>query len=100
MWRSLGVLLAPFWIRVGIRVTRKSRKHYILQLVLTTSTLFEFVAFTKTLYFTAFLTTVGLLQSSSMLFDYFLAPQIPLETLLTNPSLIKEITKTLYFYHV
>ena len=34
------------------------------------------------------------------LFYYFLAPQIPLETLLTNPSLIREIKKTLYFWHV
>ena len=32
-----------------------------------------------------------------MLFDYFLAPRIPLETLLTNPALIRGITKTLYF---
>ena len=67
MRRSLGVLLAPFWIRVGMRVTRKSRKRCILQPVLTTSRLFEFVAFTNTLYFTAFLTTFGLLQSSSSL---------------------------------
>jgi len=32
-----------------------------------------------------------------ILFYYFLAPQIPLETLLTNPSLIRKITNTLYF---
>ena len=31
-----------------------------------------------------------------MLFDYFLAPRIPLETLLTNPSLIRGITKMVY----
>ena len=37
MRRSLGVLLAPFWVRVGIRVARKSRKRSILQLCLTTS---------------------------------------------------------------
>ena len=67
MWRSLGVLLAPFWIRVGIRVTRKWRKHCILRSILTTSRLFEFVAFTNTLYFTTFLTTFGLLRSSSSL---------------------------------
>ena len=32
-----------------------------------------------------------------ILFHYFLAPQIPLEPLLTNPSLIRQIKKTLYF---
>ena len=78
MWRSLGVLLAPFWIRVGIRVTRKSRKRCILRLVLTTSRLFELVALKKTVYFIAFLTTFGLLQSSSSLrFS---------RTLMTRPS--------------
>ena len=30
-------------------------------------------------------------------FYYFLAPRIPLESLLTNPSLIRIITKTIYF---
>jgi len=32
-----------------------------------------------------------------MIFQYFLAPQIPLKTLLTNPSLSRKIKKTLYF---
>ena len=75
MCRSLGVLLAPFPILVGIRVTRKSRKHSILRPVLTTSRLFQFV---NTLYFTAFLTTFGLLHSSSSL-------RFP-RTLMTRPS--------------
>ena len=67
MRRSLGVLLASFWIRFGIRVARKSQKRFILRPLLTTFKVFEFVAFTNTPYFTAFLTTVGLLQSSSSL---------------------------------
>ena len=33
-----------------------------------------------------------------MLFHYFLAPQIPLKTLLTHPSLSRKIKKTLYFH--
>ena len=32
-----------------------------------------------------------------MIFQYFLAPQLPLKTLLTNPSLSRKIKKTLYF---
>ena len=78
MRRSLGVLLAQFWVRFGIRVARKSRKRCIVQPLLTTFKLFEFVAFTNTLYFTSFLTTVGLLQSSSSL-------RVS-QTLMTQPS--------------
>ena len=111
-----GFLLAPFWLRFGIRVPRKSKKRCVLGI-------FEYF---QALWFRCLSQTHCILHpfwqlSGScsrlaayvfhglrgpnlhentiiyMLFDYFLAPWIPLENLLTNHSLISKTTKTLYF---
>ncbi len=73
-----GVRLASSWLHFGSVLASAWLENHQTLYVLTTFRLFEFVAFTNTLYFTSFLTTFGLLQSSSSLrFS---------RTLMTRPS--------------